>query len=56
MGYTNEITFQFHHFPNNYCGYCKLIGQKLQNCEQQQIDQQLAEQQQAAADAIIAAM
>ncbi|XP_026458281.1 uncharacterized protein LOC113358807 [Papaver somniferum] len=56
MGYTNEIWFQFHHFQNNYCDYCKLIGHKFQNCEQQMFDQQQAEQQQSAADAIMAAM
>ncbi|XP_026422873.1 uncharacterized protein LOC113318835 [Papaver somniferum] len=56
MGFTIEIRFQFHHFPNNFCDYCKLIGHKFQNRQQQLFDQQQAEQQQAAADAIMAAM
>lgn len=56
MGNTNDLTFQFHHFLNNLCGYCNLIGHKIENCEQFAFDQQQAEEQQAAADAIIASM
>lgn len=32
MGFTNEVMFEFHNFPNNFCGFCDLIGHKLQNC------------------------
>lgn len=56
LGNTNDLTFQFHNLPNNFCGYCNLIGHKVGNCEKIYFDQQQAEEKQAAADAILAAM
>lgn len=56
LGYTNGISFQFHHFPNNYCGFCKVIGHKLENCGQFVVYQQQVEEQQAEVDAVMEAM
>lgn len=56
LGFTNDVTFQFHHFPNNFCGFCNLIGHKIENCGQFAFAQQQAEEKQVVADAILAAM
>lgn len=56
MGYNNEVTFQFHHFPNNYCDFYKVIGHKLDNCEHFVAYQQQIEEKQAEADVVMAAM
>lgn len=41
---------------NNFCGFCNIIGHKIQDCEQSAFAQQQAEEQQAAADATIVVM
>lgn len=56
MGFYNTINFELHNFPNNFCGFCNLIGHKLQNCAEFVIAQQHAEEQQAEADNIMEAM
>lgn len=56
LGFTNQLTFQFHHFPNNFCGFCSVIGHKLENCELFVLHQQQVEEQQAEADVAMAAI
>lgn len=56
MGRVNAIFFEFHDFPNNFCGHCDIIGHKVQNCILYNMAQHQAEVHQAHANAALVAM